>query len=88
MGLLIWLSTKYCLSCIYVDGPMHTFKTKGVKMAKDQLVRNFKDVFIYTGMFWDVTINLYLLSQLNVARNVMLDSQEKLIRQLLVLSLV
>ena len=57
-------------------------------MAKDQLVRNFKDVFIYTGMFWDVTINLYLLSELNVARNVMLDSQEKLIRQLLLLSLV
>ena len=51
-------------------------------------MRNFEDVFIYTGMFWDVTINLYLLSELNVARNVMLDSQEKLIRQLLLLSLV
>ena len=80
IGLWIWLSIKYCLSCLFQGGPEHTFKTPGVKLAKDQLVRNFVDVFIYTGLFWDVTINLYLLSELNVARDVMVDSQKSLIK--------
>ena len=34
-GLWIWLSVKYCLNCMQVNGPEHTFKTKGVKLAKD-----------------------------------------------------
>ena len=57
-------------------------------MAKDQLIRNFNDAFIYTGLFWDATINVYLISNLNVAKDIMFDSQTKLVKQLIALNII
>lgn len=36
-------------------------------MATDTLVRNYADAFIFTGIVWDLSVNRYLLSELNVA---------------------
>lgn len=51
-------------------------------------MRNFNDAFIYIGLFYDFAINLYLLSDLNIAKEIMFDSQTKLIKQLLALNIV
>ena len=52
------------------------------------MVRNFNDCFIYTGLFWDACINIYLISNLNIAKDIMFDSQSKTIKQLIALNLV
>ena len=51
-------------------------------------MRNFTDVSTYTGLSWESTVNLYLLSDINVARNVMSDAEKKIIFQLLMLNIV
>ena len=73
-GLWVWLTTKFLLNGLFTEGPQHIFKTKGVKFAKDQLVRNFNDAFIYTGLFWEAMINVFLLSSLNSAKDIILPA--------------
>jgi len=73
-GLFIWLSVKFILNSIYTSGPQYKFKTSGVKMAHDTLVRNHDDAFIFTGIFWTLICNTYLLSDLNVSYEVMIKT--------------
>ena len=40
VGLLLWLAVKYILNAIFTEGPQFNFKTSGVKLAHDTLVRN------------------------------------------------
>ena len=86
-GLWVWLSGKYILNCLYVGGPQFKFKTRGIKEASDLLMRNYQDAFVYTGLFYDAAVNVYLLSNLNVAKDEITDSQKSLINQMLFLSL-
>ena len=80
LGLWLWLTGKYFQNAIYHNGPQYTFKTKGIKSAADTLVRNHIDVFIFTGFFWDLTINAYLLSDLNASSDIIGDSSKTMIR--------
>lgn len=80
MGLWFWLIGKWICNCLFTDGPQFTFKTKGVKAAQDTLVRNHDDAYIATGIFWVASINVYLLTDLNVSKDVMTDAQQSMIR--------
>lgn len=69
-GLFLWLSCKYILNTIFTSGPQFNFKTSGVKLARDTLVRNHDDAFIFTGIMWTMSCNAYLLSEMNVSKDV------------------
>ena len=88
IGLSSWLIYKWIFNNIYTEGPMYTFKTKGVKQTTDTLVRNYMDAYITTGIFWVAAINVYLTTQYNVARDVMTESQKTLVSALVGLWLV
>ena len=82
-GLWMWLTGKFFLNAMYHNGPQYVFKTKGVKTAIDVLTRNHIDVFIFTGFLYDMTINIYILSDLNQASELMTTSQTSMVKQLL-----
>ena len=70
LGLFLWLSSKYILNALFTSGPQFNFKTSGVKLARDTLVRNHDDAFIFTGIMWTMSCNAYLLSDMNVSKDV------------------
>ena len=70
-GLWLWLSFKYIFNTLYQDGPKHSFKTYAVKYAKDLLMRNKIDVLTMTGGIWGFAINVFFISDLNVAKGLM-----------------
>ena len=74
LGLWVWLTTKYMTNCCCSKGVMLKLKTKRAKQLSDQLLRNQVDVFVYTGLFWQATVNLYFLTDLNIAKNIMPES--------------
>ena len=57
-------------------------------MAHDTLVRNHNDAFIFTGIVWTTTINIYLLSDLNVSYDVTLEQQIVMITSMFNLNLL
>lgn len=57
-------------------------------MAQDTLVRNHNDAFIFTGIVWTTTINIYLLSDLNVSYDVTLEQQIVMITSMFNLNLL
>jgi len=87
LGLWVWLTFKFIHNCLYHDGPQFSFKTKGIKMANDTLVRNYTDAFVFTGIFWDMSCNSYLLSSLNISSDIMTSSQKSMLKSMVILNL-
>lgn len=73
-GLWFWLTIKFLLHALFEAGPKFSFKTRGIKKATDILVRNMVDAYVTTGLFWDMAVNIYLLSRLNVVSDI-IDSE-------------
>ena len=74
-GLWVWLTTKYIANSVSSEGPMLFLKTPKTKYMSDQLMRNNKDVYVNTGIFWQTAVNLYLYSDQNIAKDIMPDYQ-------------
>ena len=80
IGLYLWLTIKYTLNTIYSAGPLYVFKTLGVKKARDTLVRNYEDAYIFMGLIWTLATNAYLNSNLNKSYEYMNDKQHLVMR--------
>ena len=88
IGLWMWLSVKFVISQLFMNGPEFYIKTAGVKDAKDQLTRNHADANAYASLFYDVSINIFILESANLGNVVISDAQRGIVNQLFVMNCI
>lgn len=88
IGLWMWLIVKYIIAQLFMNGPAFYIKTAGVKDAKDQLTRNHADANAYASLFYDFSINIFILGSSDIAHIVISESQRSIVNQLFVMNCV
>ena len=78
-GMLIWLVLKFIVNKCYHSGPAFTFKTAGVKTAKDVLNRNKEDALVLVGVFWMANVNQHLSTGDNYLRELTDETQKTIL---------
>ena len=77
--MLIWLVLKFIVNKCYHSGPAFTFKTAGVKTAKDVLNRNKEDALVLVGVFWMANVNQHLSTGDNYLRELTDETQKTIL---------
>lgn len=75
LGLWVWLSVKFLVNKLYFSGPVFSFKTDGVKTARDVLTRNKSDAINLVAVFWCAFVNYHLSIGSNYLSDRMEESQ-------------